>query len=273
MEAAGKLLLAGKLCLVTGATSGIGRATVKVFLNHGAKVFATGRNKQALEQLRDEVFSSPQKHWLGIKTGDLTEKGIPQDIVKAAFEELEGLTTVVNCAGVVKPAAFGTEQCNLENYFHNFQGNTQSVFEMMVASIPYLKNQAQKNPSIINVSSINGQVSFAGVPSYCASKAAVDMFTKCAAVDLAQFGIRVNAVNPGVVTTELQKRGGLSDEAYATFLKRSIEVTHPLGQILGRVATPEEVGELIAYLASDNAAFITGDCIRIDGGRGCLGAR
>ena len=105
------------------------------------------------------------------------------------------------------------------------------------------------------------------------SKAALDQLTRCASVDLAADGIRVNAVNPGVIETNLQKAGGLSDENYAAFLKRSVEVTHPLSASLGRVGLPEEVGELIAFLVSDKAKFITGECIAIDGGRQNLGAR
>jgi len=101
------------------------------------------------------------------------------------------------------------------------------------------------------------------VANYCASKSAVDQLTRCAAVDLAPFGVRSNAINPGVVTTELQKRGGLNEEAYATFLARSIQVTHPLASSLGRVGLPEEVAELIVFLSSDKAKFITGDCVKV----------
>ena len=97
----------------------------------------------------------------------------------------------------------------------------------------------------------------------------MDQLTRCAAVDLAPSGIRVNAVNPGVVVTELQKRGGLSDEAYSSFLERSRTITHPLG----RVGQPGEVADLICFLLSQRSAFITGGCIAIDGGRQCLGAR
>ena len=100
-----------------------------------------------------------------------------------------------------------------------------------------------------------------------------DMMTRCAALDLADAGIRVNSVNPGVTVTNLQKTGGLSDDQYESFLKRSVEVTHPLAKSLGRCAEPEEVGDLIAFLASDKAKFITGDCVAIDGGRKVLGAR
>jgi len=99
------------------------------------------------------------------------------------------------------------------------------------------------------------------------------MLTRCASVDLAPYGIRVNSVNPGVVVTELQKRGGLGDEAYLDFLQRSIAVTHPIAGFRDMVGQPEEVGELIAFLASGKAGFITGECIAIDGGRQNLGAR
>ena len=99
------------------------------------------------------------------------------------------------------------------------------------------------------------------------------MFVKCTAVDLAEHNIRVNAVNPGVVKTPLQQRGGLSDEAYAAFLDNSINNTHPIGKALGRVAESEEVADLIAFLCSDKAKYITGSLMVIDGGRQCVGAR
>lgn len=162
---------------------------------------------------------------------------------------------------------------DLSNYTFNMSINCQAPFEIMVHAIPHLKREKNLFPSIVNVSSVNGKQSFAGCATYCMSKAAIDQLTRCASVDLANYGIRVNAVNPGVIETNLQKRGGLSDESYASFLKRSIEVTHPLSSSLGRVGQPEEVGELISFLVSDKAKFITGECIAIDGGRQNLGAR
>ena len=143
---------------------------------------------------------------------------------------------------------------------------------MMVESIPHLQ-AVGVGAAIVNVSSVNAKQSFQGVPNYCASKAATDMLTKCAAVDLAESGVRVNSVNPGLVLTELQKRGGLDDDGYDALVQRSIDVTHPLAKSRGKVADPEEVGDLVAFLASDKAGFITGECVAIDGGRQCLGAR
>eukprot|EP00298_Acanthocystis_sp_HF-20_P001835 c12294_g1_i1.p1 GENE.c12294_g1_i1~~c12294_g1_i1.p1 ORF type:complete len:271 (+),score=135.82 c12294_g1_i1:32-814(+) len=260
-------MLTGKKILVTGASSGIGRATCVVLAREGAKLCATGRNEESLVELKSQISCE-------YVTGDLTQEGECKRIVDEAATKLGGLTTLINCAGALKGGAFGTEACSLDNFMYNFNTNTKTVFETMQHVVPHLrKSGVASGPSIVNVSSINGLVSFPGVASYCTSKAAVDMLTKCASVDLAGDGIRVNSVNPGVVVTSLQKRGGMSDEAYQAFHQRSIEVTHPLGKALNRVATPEEVGELICFLASDRAAFITGDCVKIDGGRANLGPR
>jgi NAD(P)-dependent dehydrogenase (short-subunit alcohol dehydrogenase family) len=225
-----------------------------------------GRNSSALEQLK----TSGGIH--DFLVADITITGQCQRVVESAVDTLHGLTTVVNCAGVLQGGAMGC--VDLENYRYNMMTNTQAPFEIMVHAIPHLKQQSHDaSPSIVNVSSVNGKQAFAGCVAYCMSKAAVDQLTRCASVDLAKDGIRVNAVNPGVIETNLQKTGGLSEQQYAAFLTRSIEVTHPLSASLGRVGQPEEVAELIAFLVSDKAKFITGECIAIDGGRQNLGAR
>ena len=107
-----------------------------------------------------------------------------------------------------------------------------------------------------------------GTRPYCVSKAGLDQLTRCAALELAPRGIRVNAVNPGVVITEIHKRGGMNEEEYAAFIERSKE-THPLG----RVGEAHEVAELILYLASERASWITGVTYSIDGGRAQTCAR
>ena len=260
-------MLAGKRALITGATSGIGQACARLFVKEGATVVATGRNEAALTALTAEL--GPK--CLSV-AGDLTEKDACAKVVGEAAKLAGGISTLVNCAGVLKGGAVGS--IDLDNFMFNLKANTISVFEMMEHAIPHLKEVGGAGgASIINVSSVNGLQSFGGCASYCASKAAVDQLTRCAAVDLAPDGIRCNAVNPGVVVTELQKRGGLDDAAYAAFLERSVGVTHPLAASRGACGAPDEVANLIAFLASDKAGFITGDCIAIDGGRQCLGAR
>ena len=252
-------------CLVTGASSGIGKETCRVLSRAGAKVCGVGRNESALSSLKEEGCL------LEYIVADITMAGSCARVVEKAASLMGGLSTVVNAAGVLQGGAMG--DVDLANYHHNMICNTQAPFEIMTSAIPYLKEQKDHSPCIINVSSVNGKQAFGGCVSYCMSKAAVDMLTKCASVDLAPLGIRVNSVNPGVIKTNLQKAGGLSDEHYAAFLKRSIETTHPLAKSLNRVGEPAEVGELIAFLVSDKANFISGECIAIDGARQNLGAR
>lgn len=114
----------------------------------------------------------------------------------------------------------------------------------------------------MNVSSVTGTRAFPGVLSYCVSKAALDQFTRCIALELAVDGVRANAVNPGVIVTELHKRGGMDDAKYEAFLEHS-RTTHPLG----RAGTADEVAATICFLASEQASFITGACVPVDGGR------
>jgi NAD(P)-dependent dehydrogenase (short-subunit alcohol dehydrogenase family) len=139
--------------------------------------------------------------------------------VEMATQILGGLTAVVNAAGVLQAGA--ADAVTVDNYDYNMNTNARASFEIMTHAIPYLKEAAASapsserkgdaqftysvSPSIINISSVNGKQSFPGCISYCMSKAAVDMMTRCASVDLAKYGIRVNSVNPGMVVTNLQK--------------------------------------------------------------------
>jgi NAD(P)-dependent dehydrogenase (short-subunit alcohol dehydrogenase family) len=135
----------------------------------------------------------------------------------------------------------------------------------MQHSVPHL---AESRGNIVNVSSVTGLRAFPGILAYCVSKAGLDQLTRCAALELAPKGIRVNAVNPGVVVTEIHKRGGMKTEAYEAFLEHS-KSTHPIG----RVGSAREVAELILYLASERASWITGATYSIDGGRAQTCAR
>src|ERR1044072_3768337 len=135
----------------------------------------------------------------------------------------------------------------------------------MKLSAPHLESS---RGNIVNVSSVTGPRSFPGVLAYCVSKAGLDQLTRCAALELAAKAERVNAVNPGVVVTSLHRSGGMNTDAYAAFLEHS-KTTHPLG----RVGEADEVAELIYFLASDRANWITGATYSIDGGRSQTCAR
>eukprot|EP00811_Abedinium_folium_P008220 NODE_17593_length_935_cov_1.837871.p1 GENE.NODE_17593_length_935_cov_1.837871~~NODE_17593_length_935_cov_1.837871.p1 ORF type:complete len:288 (+),score=84.20 NODE_17593_length_935_cov_1.837871:75-866(+) len=263
------MALAGHVALITGATSGIGLAAARLFAREGARIAATGRNKPALAALVKEISKAggDAKSF----PGDLTKDRHVRRVVESTVNHYGGLNILVNNAGVLQGGT--TDEATMANWDFNMDVNARGAFCFLHHAVPHLKKAGPGKASVVNVSSINGKMSFPGCMSYCVSKAAVDMMTRCASVDLGPHGIRVNAVHPGVTMTDLQKRGGLDDEEYAVFVKRSIEVTHPLASALGRCAEPEEVARCILFLASPQSTFVTGTLLACDGARHNLGAR
>lgn len=245
----------GKSVIVTGATSGIGRAAARGFAAQGASVLLVGRDEAALGDAAAEARASGAT--VQTCAADITIDGAAERIVSAAVDAFGGLDTLVNAAGVI---ATGTIEATDDAKWDAMMNvNVKAPFRLMRAAVPHLK--ARKG-SIVNVSSVNGLRAFAGVLAYNVSKSAIDHLTRCAALEMAPFGVRVNGVNPGVTVTNLHKRGGMDDTAYAAFLQRSKE-THPLG----RPGQPDEVAAMILFLASDAAAWMTGETIPVDGGR------
>jgi NAD(P)-dependent dehydrogenase (short-subunit alcohol dehydrogenase family) len=247
--------------IVTGASSGIGRAATLRFASSGASVLAVARDEGALHDVCDAARSLG-----GAATAcaaDVTAPDAPARIVATAVERLGGLTTLVNAAGIIGSGSI--ESTTDEEWDRMMDINSRAPFRLMRAAAPAL---ISSRGSIVNVSSVTGLRAFPGVLSYCVSKSAVDQLTRCAALELAAKGVRVNAVNPGVVVSNLHRRGGMNEDAYAAFLQRSRE-THPLG----RPGEANEIAELIFFLASDRAGWITGETISIDGGRHLTCAR
>jgi NAD(P)-dependent dehydrogenase (short-subunit alcohol dehydrogenase family) len=253
--------LEGKVTLVTGATSGIGKATVLRFAEAGARVAAVGRNQSELQAVCKEINKRGGKA-LAIRA-DVTIKPIPRRIVTEAVEKFGALDVLVNAAGHISNGTIETTAMSDWDAMMNV--NLRAIFNLMQHSVPHL---AESRGNIVNVSSVTGLRAFPGVLAYCVSKAGLDQLTRCAALELAPKGVRVNAVNPGVVVTEIHKRGGMKEEAYEEFLEHS-KVTHPIG----RVGSASEVAELILYLASERASWITGVTYSIDGGRSQTCAR
>lgn len=250
-----------KVVIVTGASSGIGRASAHLFAKSGAKVVAVGRNEAELNELRDETRDFDGS--IRIHLADVMENSQVDRLVADTVQHLGGIDSLVNAAGIIKNGSI--EDTTLSDWDKMMDINLRSVFYLMQKSIPFLVNT---KGSIVNVSSVTGWRAFPNLLSYCVSKAALDQLTRCAALELGSKGVRVNAVNPGVVVTNLHKRGGMSDDAYEKFIEHS-KGTHPLG----RAGEPQEVAELIYFLASEKAAWITGATYEIDGGRGQTCAR
>ena len=247
--------------IITGASSGIGRATTLRFAGAGAAVLAVGRNEAALQEVVGEAAAAGGR--ADFFVADITAPDVPPRIVSACLERFGSLTTLVNAAGII---ATGTvESTSDEQWAKVMDINLHAPFRMMRAAAAPLTDSGG---SIVNVSSVNGLRSFPGLLAYCVSKSAVDHLTRCAALEMAPKGVRVNAVNPGVVVSNLHRRGGMAEDAYASFLTRSRE-THPLG----RPGEPAEIAEVIFFLASDGAKWMTGETIPVDGGRHLTCAR
>jgi NAD(P)-dependent dehydrogenase (short-subunit alcohol dehydrogenase family) len=252
---------AAKIVLITGATSGIGKATALRFAQGGASIAAVGRNEAALAELKKQV-DGIGAHYLAIQA-DLSKDKETEFAVSQSLEHFGGIDVLVNAAGHISSGTIETTSLAAWDAMLNI--NLRAVFILMQKALPTI---IQRSGNIVNVSSVTGLRAFPGVLAYCVSKAGLDQLTRCAALELAANGVRVNAVNPGVVVTEIHKRGGMTAEEYETFLEHSKE-THPLG----RVGEAREVAELICFLASDRASWITGATYSIDGGRAQTCAR
>lgn len=250
-----------KVVIVTGASSGIGRAAALEFAKNGAFVVAVGRNEKELVSMSQKITS--KRGSIKPHLADVTEMSQLERIVSETVDNYERIDVLVNSAGIIKNGSI--ENTSLDDWDKMMQVNLRSVFALSQKCVPFL---TETKGNIVNVSSVAGTRAFPNVLAYCVSKAAIDQLTRCSALELAPKGIRVNAVNPGVVVTNIHKRGGMESEAYDGFLEHS-KTTHPIG----RVGSPEEVAGLIYYLASDKAGWITGATYEIDGGRGQTCAR
>jgi len=245
----------GKVAVVTGATSGIGMATVFRFAEQGARVAAVGRKK--------EVLAKVQRQNVRTYAVDLTNEQETAAFARRALDDFGGVDILVNAAGII---ANGTiENTSLAHYDLMMNINVRSVFQLTQLVLPSI---IERKGNIVNVSSVTGLRAFPNVFAYCVSKAAVDQLTRCAALELAAKGVRVNAINPGVVRTNLHLNSGMNADNYAAFVERS-KTTHPLG----RIGQPEEIADLILFLASSKAGWITGVTYSIDGGRAQTCAR
>lgn len=250
-----------KVVIVTGASSGIGRAAAEAFGREGAAVVVVGRDETGLAAAATAVRLAGGRPVMC--RADVTADDAPERVVRTAVDAFGGIDVLVNAAGII---ASGTlEATSDETWDAMMAVNARAPFRMMRAAMPHL---AARKGAVVNVSSVNGLRSFPGVLAYCVSKAAVDQLTRCAALEMAPHGVRVNAVNPGVTVTNLHRRSGMDETQYAAFLERS-KTTHPLG----RPGRPEDVASLILFLASERASWMTGETIPVDGGRHLTCAR
>ena len=242
--------LSGKIAVVTGGTTGNGLSTARLFAAEGAKVVVTGRNAETLGAAREELK--------GVAEVVQSDAGDPAQVRKL-FEEIGRQYSRIDVlflnAGIAKFAPFADSPEAL--FDETIRVNLKGPFLALQAALPYLN----KGASVIVNTTVGTDRAIAGASVYSASKAALAALARGAAVELASRGIRVNAVQPGPITTPIFGKMDLTADQRDAFAKRITE-TLPLG----RFGSPDEVARAALFLASDDSAFVTGHELSVDGG-------
>jgi 3-oxoacyl-[acyl-carrier protein] reductase len=242
----------GRGVIVTGGASGIGLATARRFLSEGAHVVVADRSRQSLDNAIADLGRDGAPVYAA--QTDVTDAAQVDALVAEALTRLPSLDVLINNAGIAEPEEF--LDMSEQSWDRTMDTNLKSQFLVgqRVARVMAANNAG----TIVNMASTNGLVGEENLANYNASKGGVVLLTKSMAIDLARYGIRVNAVCPGFIRTPLTQ-GAYTDESYFAAYAAKLP--------LGRVGKPEEVAAVFAFLASDDASFITGECIVVDGGQ------
>jgi meso-butanediol dehydrogenase/(S,S)-butanediol dehydrogenase/diacetyl reductase len=238
----------GKVVIVTGAGSGIGAATAKRFGGAGAQVVLNDRTREPLEA----VAAGLDPGRVVLQTGDVSEQADAETLIAAAIDRFGRLDVLVNNAGVVPTGPI--LEASVQDWRKVMAVDVDGVFFCTRAALPHL---VQAGGNIVNVSSVSGLSGDWNMSFYNAAKGAVSNFTRSLALELGAQGVRVNAVNPGLTFTGLTQDIKRDQELMRRFAERIP---------LGRGAEPEEVADVIAFLASDAARYVTGVNLPVDGG-------
>jgi NAD(P)-dependent dehydrogenase (short-subunit alcohol dehydrogenase family) len=242
--------LEGKIALVTGGTSGIGLATARLFHSEGARVIVTGRNSATLEVARASLRGIAE-----IVLSDSGDAAEIESLFTRVASEYGGLDVLFLNAGIVRG---GTIEAMSEADFDEVvRVNVKGPWLALKAAIPMLR----RGGAVVLNASINAHLGMPGTSAYAASKAALRSFARTAASELAEQGVRVNAISPGPTNTGIIEKSGYSAESAAA-VKASLEA-----RILqGRLGSADEIARVVLFLASDDSSFMTGEEVVVDGG-------
>jgi NAD(P)-dependent dehydrogenase (short-subunit alcohol dehydrogenase family) len=245
-------LLANKVALITGAGTGIGRAIAVAFAREGAKLTLVGRRKHVLEAVANEMDGAPL-----VQNGDVSRQDDIDRALAATIAQFGTLNVLVNNAGILH---IGTaEQITEAQWDETFNVNVRGLWLLSRSVLPYMRKAG--GGSIINVASVLGINAARNRAVYAASKGAVILLTKSMAIDYGAENIRVNAICPSFVETDLTAEV-LRRAPDPAAVRRERVGVHPIG----RLGKPEDIAGLALYLASDQSAWVTGAALPVDGG-------
>jgi NAD(P)-dependent dehydrogenase (short-subunit alcohol dehydrogenase family) len=248
--------LGGKVCLITGGAQGIGEACARLFLDQGAKVVIVDIHNERGQSLASQL--QQQGHEILFIASDIGNKVEVDAVIKQVIAQHGRLDVLVSNAGIFKAAPF--LDVSESDFDEVLRVNLKGAFLMGQAAARVMKDQG--GGAIVHMSSVNGVLAIPEIASYNVSKGGLNQLTRAMALALADDGIRVNAVAPGTIATELASKAVLtSDEARNKILGRTP---------MKRLGDPSEVAHVVAFLASDAASYITGEVITVDGGRMAL---
>jgi len=241
----------GQTVIITGAASGMGAATARLFASMGASVVIVDRDVERAKVVGDEIQAA------GVVVGDVSDSAFCESAATAARDVTGRIDVLVNCAGVILRAG-GLDTDDL-GWHRVMRVNVDGTFFMCRAVLPHMV--ARQSGAIINFGSIWGDIGATGVVAYCASKGAVHQITKALALDHATDGIRINAVAPGEVDTPMLS-SGRDHRPSAADLQELADRSIPMK----RLAQPHEIASVVAFLASDSASYMTGAIVPVDAG-------
>lgn len=246
-----------KVILVTGASAGIGEASARAFASEGGRVFLVARGQERGEAVADSIRQAGGE--AQFFRADVREAAEVAAMVQGCVQTFGGLHVAVNNAGIEGPSGVETAAYPEEIWDELLATNLSGVWRCMKAELLHMSASGNGGGAIVNMSSIAGLKGFPGSCAYAASKAGVIAFTRVAALEYAERGIRINALCPGMIDTDMARRGFLSDPQVAQVLVES----YPMK----RFGSAAEVADAVLWLASEQSSFVTGVALPIDGGK------
>lgn len=246
-----KMRLENEVFVITGAQGGMGKETVKRFLEEGAYVAAVDINVDGVEE-SDRLLPI---------AADLTKEEEVAKVFSAANEKFDRIEGLVNIAGIAQPVT-PIEEVSLADWEKIMRVNATALFLTCRAAVPYMKKQG--NGVIVNIASISMVRPRPGLNAYIASKGAAVSFSQALAIELAEYGIRVNVVNPGPADTNMLGQFTSRDADIEVMKESVFKKSVPLGRLIN----PNDIANSLVYLCSKEAAIVTGSVINVDGGRG-----